>query len=527
MTGAGPARPLVRGGRLLSLVALSGLLLASAAGTGDVPAPPAAPNEAQRQPPRTLTVASKKFTEAVILGEIARAVIAASGIGAEHQAELGGTRVLFNALQRGAIDLYPEYTGTIRQEILRAEKLASDAELETALAARGIAMSPPLGFNNTYAIGMRPELARRLDIRTISDLRAHPHLRIGLTNEFLHRGDGWPSLKQRYDLPQTDVRGLDHDLAYRALAAGEIDVMDFYATDAEIADYGFAVLIDDEGHFPEYQALYLYRAELEQRAPAAIAALARLAGRFDAERIRALNARVKIGGESERAVAADFLASSLALDVPVEETSWITRLRVRTGEHILLVTLALAAGILVAVPLGVLAFRRPRTRHVILGLVGVIQTIPSLALLVFMIPLLGIYAPPAIAALFLYSLLPIVRNTHAGLEAIPPPIEESAAALGLSSRERLLRIELPLAAPAILAGIKTSAVITIGFATLGALIGAGGYGQPILTGIRLDDYGLILEGAVPAAGLALLTQGLFDGLERLIVPRGLRLRRTS
>jgi osmoprotectant transport system permease protein len=162
---------------------------------------------------------------------------------------------------------------------------------------------------------------------------------------------------------------------------------------------------------------------------------------------------------------------------------------------------------------------------VILAVAGVLQTVPSLALLVLMIPLLGIGAPPAIAALLLYSLLPIVRNVHAGLRAIPEPLRESAEALGLPPAARLLRVELPLASPAILAGIKTSAVINVGTATLGALIGAGGYGQPILTGIRLDDAGLLLEGAVPAALLALAVQGLFDGLERVLAPRGLRLGR--
>jgi osmoprotectant transport system permease protein len=140
-----------------------------------------------------------------------------------------------------------------------------------------------------------------------------------------------------------------------------------------------------------------------------------------------------------------------------------------------------------------------------------------------MIPLLGIGSWPAIFALFLYSLLPIVRNTYAGLEGIPVHIKESAEVLGITPLARLRLIELPIASPSILAGIKTSAVINVGTATLGALIGAGGYGQPILTGIRLDNISLILQGAVPAAILALLVQGFFDLIERLFVPRGLKL----
>jgi osmoprotectant transport system permease protein len=194
----------------------------------------------------------------------------------------------------------------------------------------------------------------------------------------------------------------------------------------------------------------------------------------------------------------------------------------RTGEHLALVSVALLVAVAVAVPLGILAARRPGAGRLILGVVGVVQTIPSLALLVFMIPLLGIGAGPAIAALSLYGLLPIVRNTHAGLTGIAPELRESAAALGIRPRARLRMIELPLAAPAIFAGVKTSAVITVGTATLGALVGAGGYGQPILTGIRLASVPLILEGAVPAALLALAVEAGFDLLERTVVPAGLR-----
>jgi osmoprotectant transport system permease protein len=187
-----------------------------------------------------------------------------------------------------------------------------------------------------------------------------------------------------------------------------------------------------------------------------------------------------------------------------------------------LVAVSLAAAIAIAVPLGVLAWRLPRSGRIVLAAAGAIQTVPSLALLVFMIPLLGIGAGPAIVALFLYSLLPILRGTHAGLTGIPPELRESGEALGLPPWAVLTRIELPLATPSLLAGIQTAAVIDVGTATLGALIGAGGYGQPILTGIRLADTGLILEGAIPAALLALAVQGGFDLLGRWIIPRGLR-----
>jgi osmoprotectant transport system permease protein len=189
---------------------------------------------------------------------------------------------------------------------------------------------------------------------------------------------------------------------------------------------------------------------------------------------------------------------------------------------LILVGTSLLAAILIAIPLGVFAAKNRRAGQAVLAFVGMIQTLPTLALLVFMIPIFGIGSVPAVVALFLYSLLPIVRNTHAGLSGIPSSLRESARALGLPRGAMLRLIELPLASPLIIAGIKSAAVINVGTATLGALIGAGGLGQPIFTGIRLDNLGLILEGAVPASLLALLVQGAFELLERIIVPKGLR-----
>jgi osmoprotectant transport system permease protein len=469
-------------------------------------------------------VGSKKFTESVILGEMTRILAQAAGYPASHRRELGGTRVLWGALLANEIDVYPEYTGTLIQEILVREHLQTEAQLKQALARRGLRMTAPLGFNNTYAIGVTEKTAERLGLRTISDLRDHPDLVFGFGNEFLNRADGWPGLKRRYRLPQTNVRGLDHDLAYRGIASGSLDVIDLYATDAEIDYYHLRALKDDLGYFPVYDAVLLYRADLEQRAPKAVAMFERLAGRIDAPTMAKLNARVKLKHEPDSQVAADFLARQFGIDATVQTRSAWRRFWRHTGEHLLLVAISLSAAIAVAIPLGIYAAYRPNIGQVILGAVGIVQTIPSLALFVFMIPLLGIGGPPAVAALFLYSLLPIIRNTHAGLTDIPTPIRESAEALGLPRAAQLRRIELPLSGRAILAGIKTSAVINVGTATLAALIGAGGYGQPILTGIRLDDLGLILQGAVPAAVLSLVVLGVFELTERVIVPRGLRLK---
>ncbi|HVR60782.1 MAG TPA: glycine betaine ABC transporter substrate-binding protein [Polyangia bacterium] len=486
-----------------------------------------------------LRVASKPFTESVILGEIAALTASAAGAPARHQRALGGTRLCWNALRAGEIDAYPEYTGTLIQELLggAAAPGADITALRAILRARGLGATDSLGFDNTYAIGMRAGVAARDGVATISDLRRHPALRFGFSNEFMSRRDGWPGLAARYGLPQTTARGLDHDLAYRGLADGSLDATDLYSTDAEIRRYDLRVLADDLRFFPRYEAVLLYRLDAEARWPAAVAALRQLGGRIDAAAMIAMNARAKLDKIPESTVAAAFLAASTsgsdgaaaAGRAPDDgdrgggAAARARRIGLRAREHLGLVAVSLLAAILLAVPLGIVAARRPRLGQAVLAAVGVVQTIPSLALLVFMIPLLGIGSLPATAALFLYSLLPIVRNTHAGLRAIAPSVRDTAQALGLPPAAILWRIELPLALGTILAGIKSAAVINVGTATLGALIGAGGFGQPIFTGIRLDDLPLILEGALPASALALAVQGVFDVVDRLAVPRGLRL----
>ena len=466
-------------------------------------------------------IGSKVFTESVILGELARATAQQAGVDAVHQRELGGTSILWKALQQGDIDVYSEYTGTITHELLK--NVAPDADIPTLrerLKPLGIGITDSLGFNNTYAVGMLESKAAQLHISKLSDLTAHPELRFGFSNEFIDRADGWPGIRQRYGLPQTQVRGLDHALSYRAVASNAVDAIDLYSTDAEIPYYHLRTLDDDRHYFPRYEAVYLYRLALVQSAPAFVTALQKLAGRIDENAMRQMNARVKLQGMKEDVVVAAFLG--IRADTSADKGLW-SRLLQTSIEHIKLVILSLGLAVLLAIPLGILAARLRRLGQLVIGLTGILQTVPSLAMFVFMIPIFGIGTWPAIAALFLYSLLPIVRNTHSGLVGIAPELRESAAAMGLPRSVRLRRVELPLATRSILAGIKTAAVINVGTATLAALIGAGGYGQPILTGIRLDNISLILEGAIPAAILALLAQGLFEGIERWLTPRGLRL----
>jgi osmoprotectant transport system permease protein len=472
-----------------------------------------------------LVVGSKAFTESVILGEMLTQLLKARGHPAGHRAALEGTQIAFQALRHAELDLYVEYTGTLTQELLAASRPRSEADVRRLLAEQGIAMSEPLGFVNNYALGVPRALAEQRGLRSISDLRKQPDLRFAVSNEFLGRKDGWPLLAQRYALPQRPT-GMSHETALAGLRSAQSDVTDLYTTDAEIEQYDLVTLNDDQGVLPLQHAVILYRRDLPDDV---VAVLRSLEGKITTEAMTRLNADVIVRQRSEAEVAARFLEETFDIPMPKIQTKLQQRIRwilAATGEHLLLVLVSLALAIVLAVPLGIVSFRAPRVGVVVLGVVGVIQTIPSMALLVALIPLLGLKQTPALVALLLYSLLPIVRNTYQGLREIPLPLRESAEVLGLTPWARLVQIELPLASPSILAGIQTAAVINVGTATIGAFIGAGGYGQLILTGVRLNDWALILGGAVPAALMALGMQGVFTLLERVIVPRGLRLARS-
>jgi len=464
-----------------------------------------------------IVVGSKKFTESYVLGEIAKTTLQNAGFPVDLRQGMGGTIILWEALQRRDITLYPEYTGTIDEEILKTKQALSNDEMAALLRERGVGMTKELGFNNTYALVMRRDRAAKLALHTISDLRNHPELIVGLTHEFLDRKDGWAPLSARYGLQMRNVLGIDHALGYAALANGSIDVKDAYSTDARIAENDLIVLDDDLHFFPQYQAIFLYRLEMD---PGAVAALGKLAGTLDEKRMTHLNAEAERTKNYALAASAYF---GVERPPPMDLIGSIGRWTVR---HLELVGASLFLGIIVGIPLGIRASRPGPVSNFILVTTGMIQTIPSLALLALLVPLpfFGISPVTAVFALFLYSLLPIVRNTATGLQDIPTAVRESAAALGLEPRAQLWKVFLPLASRTILAGVKTSAIIDVGTATLAALIGVGGLGEPIISGLNLNDYKTILQGAIPAALLALLVQFFFDGLDRVFVPKGLRLK---
>ncbi len=481
-----------------------------------------------------VNVGSKRFTESYILAEIAAQTVNAAGEArAVHRQGLGNTAILFAALKSGAVHLYPEYTGTVAFELLGLNNVPDLAALNRELARHGLAAGVPLGFSNSYALAMLDSRAEALGIARISDLARYPGLSLALSQEFLNRKDGWQALKGAYQLPFVEVRGLDHGLAYEALAGGQLDVMDVYSTDSKVARYRLRVLQDDRAFFPAYDAVLLYRSDLPQKFPRSWQVLQGLQNRITAAQMIAMNASAELSAQPFTTVAQGFLDGRYATGTPPAQQvrkSFVQTLfgpdfwRL-TAQHFVLVFASLALGVAAGVPLGIWANRMPRTGAWILGAAGVLQTVPSLALLAFLIAALDrIGTAPAIAALFLYSLLPIVRNTEAGLAAVPRQMRDSATALGLTEWPRVRLIDLPLAARTILAGIKTSAIINVGTATIAAFIGAGGYGERIVAGLAVNDHALLLAGALPAAAMALLIQGMFHLLDHGLISEGLRAR---
>jgi osmoprotectant transport system permease protein len=259
-------------------------------------------------------------------------------------------------------------------------------------------------------------------------------------------------------------------------------------------------------------------------------ALQRLEGRIGGAAMIAMNAQVELDGLPYAEVARRFQAGAVgaAGAAGVDRPSFIGRLFAPDlgrlcAQHLSLVFGSLLLAILVGVPLGISAWQRPRLAGWLLGAVGVLQTIPSLALLAFLIALVGaIGTLPAVIALFLYALLPIVHNTHAGLVGVPPGLSQAATALGLTARQTLWAVQLPLALPTLWAGVTTAAVINVGTATMAAFVGAGGLGERIVAGLAVNDKATMLAGALPAAALALLVQGGFALLQRVLLRRGPR-----
>jgi osmoprotectant transport system permease protein len=487
-------------------------------------------------------IGSKAFTESRVLCEVMAQIIEArTGLEVERRQGLGGTQIVFAALKKGDIDVYPEYTGTGLAVMLEHKGKVGSALQAFHLAERGFAERfqmvwlAPFGFNNTYALAMSRSAAERLGISRLSDLVAHQgSLRAGMTHEFIEREDGYPAIAAAYGLALGDLRGMEHGLAYEALERGKIDLVDAYSTDGKLLRYDVRVLEDDRRAFPPYDGAPLARADLFERHPEVRGALEAVAFRIDEAKMRQMNHDAEERGGAFAEVAREFLvaegllAAAEVATVPPRPgfAGYLYQARAVIGqrvlEHLGLVALAVLLAAALGVPLGILLAQNERLAPTILGAAGVVQTIPGLALLALLIPLLGLGMRSAVVALFLYALLPIVRNAYTGIREVDAELVEAARAMGLTERQVLRHVQLPLAARTVMAGVRTSAVISIGVATLAAFIGAGGLGDLIVTGLQLDDPFMILSGALPAALLAVLADLGLARLEQRVVPRGVR-----
>jgi osmoprotectant transport system permease protein len=472
------------------------------------------------QPEETIRVGAKHFNEGYILGEMIAILLEDAGYTVERRFNLGGTAVIFEALKNDEIDVYPEYTGTISSEILK-EKNSQTIDQQRDLVKKkfGLEISNPIGFNNTYTLVMRPEQAEELHINKVSDLKNYPELKIGLSYEFLKRQDGWENLAAHYKLPQNPI-GMEHGLAYQAIINNNIELTDAYSTDGELDYYDLITLEDDKNFFPTYQAVSFYAASLP---PEAKTILNGLSSSISEEEMQHLNHLALFENKGHYEIAFDFLSQKKMIQGKGKtlQSNW-GEIFSKTRTHIYLTFLALIIAIIIALPLGTIIYQYPSFSKSILYIAGILQTIPSIALLALMIPLFGIGFLPAIVALFIYALLPILRNTVIGLFSVDPELKKIALAMGLNKWNRFRLVELPLAMPSILTGIRTAAVINVGTATLAAFIGAGGLGEFIVTGLALNNMDLILMGAIPAALLAIIIEILFELLEWWLIPGHLR-----
>ena len=497
---------------------------------------------------RPVVVGSKPFGESYLLAELFAQLLEARGLRVTRTFGLGGTEIVFPALRQGAIDVFPEYTGSGLLVILKAP-MATDPAAVFGTVAREFAARydarwlAPLGFENTYAMSVRTEMATRLGLRTLSDAaRVSSRLRAGFTADFIGLPDGLPALRRVYGLAPRTVSALAPALKYQALVAGDVDIIDAYSTDGLLDRYPLTVLVDDRRVFPPYDAAAVVRGALARDQPAAVAALGELSGRIDVTLMRRLNAQVEVEGRAVAEVARAALAD-LGLATPAADPApgaasatprtdaaspsfvaylWARRQAIgaMSVRHLWLAGVSLAAAIVAGVGLGLLLARRRGAEAATRG-IGLLQTIPGIALLAFMLPVLGIGVVPAMVALFLYSLYPIVRGTVTGVREADRSAVEAGVALGMTRRQVLTWVQVPLAVPIIMAGVRTAAVTNVGTATLAAFVGGGGLGDPIVAGLALADTRMILSGAVPAALLAVAVDLVLARAQRWLTPAGL------
>ena len=501
---------------LLSLIVTTVLILGGLSQKSVAQDTPVVAGSKRDAPKPEVVVGSKRFTESYILAEIMAQLLESKNFRVQRQFGLAGTSIALKALQEAQVQVYPEYTGTIAAVVFQQSQSQSLAVLNRRL--EHIQFLKAFGFENTYVFVTTPNKAQQYHLKRISDLHNQP-LKAALTHEFLNRADGWPAFKKVYDLRTLKVKGFDHALAYEALVHDKVDVMEAYSTDAKLKLFQLVALKDNKQFFPLYQAAPLAHPSLPAEAQKT---LNLLHNTISTPHMISMNHKATVEKQSFAKVAHEFLLQKkLVAAAPQAATQWWKtfwqhELWGHVGQHLWLAFLPILAALLLSLPLGMILQKYEKLAQAVLGAASLLQVIPSLALLVLMIPYFGTGVWPAMMALFLYAILPILRNTYVGLANTDPQLLSVARGIGLYNYEVLWLIRLPLALPFIVAGVRTAAVINIGLATIAAFIGAGGLGEPIVTGLALNDVNKILQGAVPAALLAIVVELIFERLEKLL-----------
>ncbi len=495
---------------------------------------------------RSIVVGSKIFTENVLLGEMLSILLEEKyGYQVTRKLNIGGTKLVFDALNSEQIDVYPEYTGTGYIMILNFSEKKSASKIyrivKKQFAKRfQLVLSLPLGFNNTYALAVRSDDERFKNIYKVSDLVGRVEgLSLAVGHEFMARNDGYENFKKSYNIhfSEDKVYSMDPGLVYFALKNKKADMIMSYSTDGRVKSYHLKLLEDDKKYFPAYEAAYLTRKNIFKEFPKMKQAFKDLENNIDEKEIISLNDKVDRLKYETNVVARNFLIQKKLLDENVvnfehknlfsyyySKKDYLLKIFI---EHLILTFSSLLIALFCSLPIGILMVRKKMAAKIIFPIVNTFQTIPSLALLGFLIPFLGIGYAPAIFTLFIYSLLPLIRNTYEGIKSVDRNPIEAAIGIGLTKWQTLNKIEIPLALPIIIAGVRTSAVIIVGTATLAALVGAGGLGEPIFRGMATVNSKLIFLGAVPATILAIALDRSITFFETFFVSKGLRLKRNK
>ncbi|MBC6415800.1 MAG: ABC transporter permease subunit [Bdellovibrionales bacterium] len=499
---------------------------------------------------KQIVIGSKQFTENIILGEILAQILEDKyDFKVVRKFNMGGTKLLFDSLKQGHIDIYPEYTGTGYTMILKLTKKRSPEKTylivkKEFLKKFQLFWSSPLGFENTYILAVRERDSRFKKVFLNSQLKnlSFP-FRLALDHEFTERKDGWSLFSKSYrlNLDKNQIFTMNPNLMYSALNSKKVDMIVGNSTDGRMQTYQLRTLKDDKNFFPSYLAAYLTRLDVLESHPLVNQAFQELSQKISEKTMTSLNHQVDQLKFEVTQTARKFLIkkkiltqkSDVLLTSSSQKNSLISYYLSKKNyffkillEHLFLVFTALLFALLFALPLSIYAFYNSRVEKILFFIVNTLQTVPSLALLAALIPLLGIGFAPAVTALFIYSLLPLIRNTFEGLKNIDNSYIEVATGIGLTKWQSLKFIQIPLALPVIIAGVRTTVVLLVGTATLAAFVGAGGLGDPIFRGMATLDSRLIFLGAIPSCILAVILDKFIFFLEKVLISKGLQKKRT-